>query len=443
MSSKYAQAAKKNSSSNKDKLSVRQIKKLERADNMIHQGGSLLQAGRLLLAIEDKLRAPFPPPYLQVKGACLFALGKYQESRFVFKEVVERDRKNVVAYYYLGKIAMKLNEPEHALTFFTAGLGCDPEHTTLRVNHVQTLLHLQHFEQAKQHVETLRKQSPEDPHYLKLAGEVNRRTYQLPEAVECYREAIEKLIELPPQPSTSEAEGTFDVEKHERTLWQVLAQLKNAGVHAFPVAGTLLGLVRDGHLLPFDKDIDLGLPFNEMKKATECLISNGWTELGNSYGMVSPRAFAHPKTGLAMDLFAFNYDSDTKSMITGMWMPNVPFEWNVITEHPEINLEPKKSPAGSVWMLKNPEEFLVGHYGEGWRFPDPLFATFVAEQSLRSFSYLTQCYAYIRLFSAWNKGDFKKVKAYVHNILKESPEDYLMLEVKSRLAEFESAAVSS
>ena len=44
--------------------------------------------------------------------------------------------------------------------------------------------------------------------------------------------------------------AAWDEEQVTQTIWLVLSELKRAGCSVFPLAGTLLGLERDGGLLP-------------------------------------------------------------------------------------------------------------------------------------------------------------------------------------------------
>lgn len=129
-------------------------------------------------------------------------------------------------------------------------------------------------------------------------------------ALQHYRSALESqchttllLNQAPPTP-------VFDSVAAQARLWQVLAALAGAGVHAFATSGTLLGLVREGSLLPFDKDLDIGLPFAEMDVATTFLLQNGWQLATTIQGMVNP-VMLHDGQGLALDLCGFVAEAGT------------------------------------------------------------------------------------------------------------------------------------
>lgn len=414
--------------SNKDQLSVKQLKKLSRAEKLIRERGHYKQAERILDDLQGRLRAPFPSLLLQVQGILYFETRRYQNAREAFETLWEREPNNGVAIYHLGRIAREVNRSDLALALLQMGLERAPEHDRMRPEYIQTLIDLDRFEDAKAQIDTQREATPDNPHMLQLTGEMLRRTHRLPEAVDYYRQGLEKLIELPPprDKSAADAESTFAVERHEDTLWEMLAQLNAAGVQAFAAFGTLLGLVRDGQLLPFDKDVDICIPYNQMKQATDCMEKNGWSEVKNSMGMVSPRAFSHPKKGLAVDIFALSFDPEEQAIVTGFIMPEVPWEWNYLMKFPPMDLKQTQRPHGKVWELKQPEGFLHAVYGNSWKEPDPYFASFGGEHGLIRFSYLTQCYAYIRLFIYWGKGSFKKMDALLYHMCRHQPDDEVL-----------------
>lgn len=203
-------------------------------------------------------------------------------------------------------------------------------------------------------------------------------------------------------------------------------------MHAFPTSGTLLGLTRDGALLPFDKDVDVGLPFTEMPRAIECLQHHGWREDKHSSGLSNPRSFRHP-TGLVLDLCGFLVDTDSDTTIGGFWIAGVQWEWQRVTEYPPMNLRRQQRPEGSVWQLEDPEGWLASLYGEAWRTPDPLFDTIVGAANLRAFSPLVEYYAVNNLITHWLAGRPDKLHATLRHTRYHRPDDPLFAQVQAAL----------
>lgn len=255
---------------------------------------------------------------------------------------------------------------------------------------------------------------------------------ELERALHHYREALRCQCALPLLAPPAVDHGGFDYRSAEAKLWQVLVSLTAAGVHAFPSSGTLLGLVRDGHLLPFDKDLDLGLPFAEMERAERCLAEAGWKPVVTMQGLVNPREW-RDADGLSLDLCGFLPDSANNVLIGGFWFQSPSHPWSRITEFPELRLQALERPEGRVWQLAEPELVLRAFYGEAWRQPDPNFDTVIAAENMRGMSVLTQCYAFARLYTHWFRQRFDKAGAMVGHCLRHLPEDRLLLQAAQLL----------
>jgi tetratricopeptide (TPR) repeat protein len=263
-------------------------------------------------------------------------------------------------------------------------------------------------------------------------GVVSQLKGRLPEAIACYRQALALRLLQSSQVLAQPHRESFSSPQNEALMWQALAQLAAAGVHAFATAGTLLGLQREGCLLPFDKDIDFGLPFAEHDQASACLLANGWQESTNNYGLINPRAYQHIATGLSLDLFGFKVEADTGITLGGLWLKDAPPGWSRVTENPTIHLTSVPGPQGVVWALADPHAWLENVYGD-WRTPDPDFDTVIAAKNLRGFALLTQCYAFSRIFENWNKGSLNKALSTTRHTLRHLPDDSLLLQVEQHL----------
>lgn len=255
---------------------------------------------------------------------------------------------------------------------------------------------------------------------------------RLPEALVHFREALRCQCQQPKHATAPPPPAPFDHRAAEDTLWQVLAQLAEAGIHAFATSGTLLGLVREGHLLPFDKDLDIGLPFAQMDAAAASLEASGWQRKINMHGMTTPQEWHGP--GVALDLCGFLPDPASGKVISGFWFQSPEHPWSRVTEFPDLRLQQRDSPYGKIWQLSDPEAILVPLYGAAWRIPDLSFDTVIAAKNLRGFSVLTQCYTFARIYSTWVLGQLNKARALVHHSLRHLPNDPLLHDAAQMLA---------
>lgn len=278
--------------------------------------------------------------------------------------------------------------------------------------------------------------TPNDARLLADTGSAWQMLANFPQALTYYRAALTwQLCE--PQTFSAPAQPTIEFDKAhaEQQLWQVLAQLAHAGIHAFATSGVLLGLVREGHLLPFDKDLDIGLPFNELEAAKTLLLADGWRLLPSPKGMQTPIMLGHPN-GMALDLCAFRVEPETGQTVSGFWVEGTPPEWHRVTVFPTLNLVKRASPYGPVWHLREPESVLTALYGPDWRIPDPDFDTVVSAYNQRGFSLITHCYAASRLYWHWSNGRHRKALSIARHSLRQLPDDGLLQQANAYLTSY-------
>ena len=254
---------------------------------------------------------------------------------------------------------------------------------------------------------------------------------RLPEAIEKGRKGLELRLKHPTNVKPQPQKPKFNSAENKQVLWQVLVDLKKQNIHAFPTAGTLLGLIREGDLLAGDKDIDLALLYEEIDDAVKILEANGWQEVKGSYVLINPRQMYYPKYKLTIDLCGLVKEKESGKTIGGFWMPGIPKEWNRIIEFPAMKLNKAQSPAGEVWWPAEPEVWLESLYGD-WRTPDNEFDTVICANNLRNFSYLVECYAIHRIMFHWGQGYLSKALKIVTSTLKHKPNNELYQEIQRR-----------
>lgn len=173
---------------------------------------------------------------------------------------------------------------------------------------------------------------------------------------------------------------TFDTRSAEHvaplldSIEEVLQALAGAGVEAFPAYGTLLGAVREGHLIGHDSDADLGYvsrhshPVDVMRESFR--LQRRLTEAGYQITRYSGIAFKVTVTegdGSLRGLDVFG-GFITEGHLYLMGEVGVPFSESWIFPLGTTTLEGRTLPAPAL-----PEKLLEAMYGPGWKVPDPAF----------------------------------------------------------------------
>ncbi|AYF33936.1 hypothetical protein CUU95_08905 [Vreelandella alkaliphila] len=347
---------------------------------------------------------------------------------------------NAVLHAMLGEQLGKHGRAEASIKHYEKALMLDPDMLIVQAKLAQAYSQQNRFNDAEPLINKALNAAPSNPSVYIAYGVMQQRRGKLPDAVEHFRKALTLKLEQPDIAAKDAAKKTlprkkredFNKPETEELLWDTLNQLAMANVHAFAVYGTSLGLVREGGLISFDKDIDLGLPHTEMERAVRCLENNGWVETPNQF-LTNPRSMVHSVKKVTVDLSGFVIDKESNQVFTGFWLKeDVPHEWNANTYYPPLTLKKDTTPAGEpIWSLTDPEAWLVALYGEGWKEPDPTFDTVIRAKNYIRFSLLVQCYAFSRIYNKWQEGEIKKAMAMVKGSLVHLPDDTLLQQLET------------
>lgn len=380
-------------------------------------------------------RRPSPAARKHLKEAeRLVAAGQAQAATAQFQRAVNADPTNVDLRYKFGKHLLGQHEQELGILQLERALRLDDGAAAPLLELGQAYTATNRFADAGPLLDKALEIAGKASQTHLIYGTFLHKQGKLPEAVAHFRTALTLMLERPAEATVPKRKEDFDKPEVEHLLWTTLSQLALAGVHAFAAFGTLLGVVREGGLLPFDKDLDLGLPHNELDLAARCLVANGWAEVPHAFA-VNPRSFLHLKLQVTIDVTGFAVDPQSGAIYEGIWIEGIPAEWNRLTRWDAISLVKATSPDGSpIWTLADPEGWLRTLYGD-WRTPDPDFDTIIAAKNLCGFSLMTQCYALGRIYARWESGNLRKALAAARHSLRHLPGDDLLLKVERRLSE--------
>ena len=213
----------------------------------------------------------------------------------------------------------------------------------------------------------------------------------------------------------------------EKLFWITCADLAKLGIPAFPYAGTLLGLVRNGKLLDFDKDLDIAVWMESWGACCTALEEAGWMRAPMRIDYANYRDYVHPRLGLTLDVCGLQ--ARNQQIVGGFALPDHPAEYQRVSVFPQFDLIQRSTDYGPVWFPQQPEKILTAFYGD-WRTPNPHWDTVVSACNLENFTLLVRCYAYHRLVQHWLLGDLAKTWCYAHQIVLKDPDDVLALRTR-------------
>lgn len=360
--------------------------------------------------------------------------GQIEPAIRVFKQAVGLAPGNAKLRYEHGKMLVNNRRFAEGAEELETALSIDSGFVAALVELGQAYIRNNQRDKARPLIEDALTRQPNNAGLHIVNGTLKQHQAQLPEAIESFRQGLSLRLSHPTKDKTPPPKTGFGDEITEQLLWDTLSELAKAGVHAFACYGTLLGLIRDGQLMPFDKDIDLGLPHCEMEKARRCLENHGWVHVP-TMGLTNPLAYVHPVKNISVDLSGFVVDPATNTTYTGFWLEDVPTNWQRHTFYPPVELGKSESPTGQpIWSLSNPRDWLEAIYGADWKVPDPTFDTVIAAKNLCDFSLLTQCYAFQRIYGNWDNGNLKRALALIDHTLAHLPDDGMIRQIRDQIA---------
>jgi SAM-dependent methyltransferase len=158
------------------------------------------------------------------------------------------------------------------------------------------------------------------------------------------------------------------------------------GLPAFVSYGTLLGAIRDGHLIGHDNDVDLAYlsayedpadVVREVFQLTRELRRNDWRVTQRSGGFLTVDVRQPDGTPRNIDIYACFYLGETFYLTENV---RTSLPRSAILPLSDVSLEGRKFPAPA-----HPEPLLAATYGESWRVPDPAFRYQLPSETRRRF----------------------------------------------------------
>lgn len=227
-------------------------------------------------------------------------------------------------------------------------------------------------------------------------------------------------------PQQAQQDVPWDEQRATHLVWDLLTRLKAADCHVFPYAGTLLGLERDGRLLPNDKDADLAVWLEDFSLTARLLQQWGLRRATDVPPFANMATFVEPQTGYSIDLFGLLRNPARERTEGGAWLYGKPASHQRVLLLPWFELVARDAPPGPVWWPARADALLEACYGD-WRVPQPEWDSQVSNRSLQEVNLNWHCLALKALAQSWLKGDLQRTRRLIDQILVRAPGDARLL----------------
>jgi tetratricopeptide (TPR) repeat protein len=352
----------------------------------------------------------------QGRALALHAMGDRPGALSTFRDITRRDPDAWKAWQSIADITDDETErlaAIHRAAAILTRLCTGPEvPAPLLGRCLESLVHAHEYSKARQLAEDRLTQfaTPADG-FHRLAG-IHYQAGNFQHAFTCEARALGHLAagDMPPRP----AAPAFNPQAALEALHGLTSLLNDWEMRPFPMAGTLLGLVRDGAPLQHDRDVDIGVSrpaagmpgLADRIRAHPSLILQRDARPGGRY-------YAVVHEGIAVDLFVHDA-AGPSHLVCGVSEHPGDIQW----KYSRFGLS-EAVIAGTPWQLpEDPERYLQETYGKDWKRPDKGFASAISSPALSGVDpHARAYYAVARARKSLLAGDYGKAIA----LLAQSP----------------------
>lgn len=328
----------------------------------------------------------------------------------------------------VGEMHAAANNHTKACMAYGRALALEPDAAAALTGRAQALAALDQVQAAltdmARALSLSPQQAPVRAGYAKVLyflGRQREAVREVRSALDLLRQAWTARSKMPPPVNLSAGSGRALLPAHAAEALLDLHTLFMAyEIPYFLVAGTLLGICRDGELLPHDKDLDVGLPWTVCRKRLIEVI-----ESSEHFRLHDPShrerddvlawnfAVMHKTISVGIDFYFFKPEPDG-SMLSGLYARPVPllrrFSAFAIADLPYRGV---RLPAPAC-----PEAYFSEIYGPDWRTPDPNFVSaFSAHNLLASCRDVARAFGYLHLYEQFAQHNWVKARAYANSLL--------------------------
>jgi tetratricopeptide (TPR) repeat protein len=363
------------------------------------------------------------------RGRALEQIGRLDDALVSYDRALKLDPHHFGALNNRGMTLMKLERFQDALASYDLALAAEPGHKGARNNRGNALLKVGRADEARSWFRDILLDDPRDPDLHFNLGNTLVELDLLQEAESCYLEALACLDLANPHwyGRAPRADGAMPTAHYPDALRAAVARLDAAAIPAFLIGGTLLGAIREGEFISFDRDLDFGVD----EKITPSILKEAFVKDPEFRHMrgdgddAEVASFSWRDT-VAIDFFRFF--STENSVFCALrfrqhqirWMHRafglVDFSWHGVT----------------VKIPDDPERFLTEDYGD-WRTPNPHFGLFASPNIEGGFPLVCRLGAYSDIFLAITGRQRERAISLCDQVLSLDKKNTLIEELRTKI----------
>lgn len=357
-------------------------------------------------------------------GVALKQLKDSAGAEACYRRILARNPDHALAWNNLGALCMDQDRGPEAEKCFGEACRVAPAYLLAHRNLATARLRNLDAAGAEAGLDSAIRLAPGYPGFKHLLGSARLALGNLDGALEAFREALRYGREIAQLDLAAPPIRTQDPQRGCQALLAAKARLDGAGIPFCLLAGTLLGVIRDGHLLPHDKDLDLGLPWEvDREKAVACLTADGAFHIqGEPPGVEAQwaRSVFHSETDCGLDLFFLRKEGDR--LLCGFDHLPVP----VLSGLRPFTFR-DHSWLGERWGVPDPpESYLEDVYGPTWREPDVYYNTVLSNPCRLPESLpVVICIGHSHLYEALRAGRWAKASALIAQLRARGEDPFL------------------
>ena len=343
--------------------------------------------------------------------------GHAPQAIVLYRKALELNPDFAEAYCGLGATYQEAGHLEEAAGYFQMALARQQDLTDVIFNLAMLRADQGRFTEALELTQNGQDLRPGDRNGWLARASIAKQQGQIEGAITASRKAIDLEWQwLRTQDTALFMDSTkppMKVDDAGSVLIELKRFLDEKDIPFFLAYGTLLGIYRDGDLLPFDKDMDLGIPWDvprqwliDQIQASDAFEVKGLAELDEAT-MAWNIAILHKEKNIVTDFFFFKPDGS--SLLSGFHHLPSPLLWRFSA----FDTAPLLYRGIPMPASANPEQYLAEIYGADWRIPDPYFDSVVSGLNL-----VPECrdisiaFGYLRLLEHLKNHNWKKAYGY-------------------------------